>query len=54
MKKLSLIVFVVMLISISTAFVQTAKSGYKIANRIHLEGDGGYDYLNMDDATSRL
>ena len=43
-----------MLISISTVFAQTAKSGYKITNRIHLEGDGGYDYLTMDDATSRL
>lgn len=54
MRKLSLILSFVMLISVSTAFAQTAKSGYKIANRIHLEGDGGWDYLTMDDATSRL
>jgi DNA-binding beta-propeller fold protein YncE len=54
MKKPSLILSFVMLISISTAFTQTAKSGYKIANKIHLDGDGGYDYLTMDGATSRL
>ncbi len=54
MKKSTLILSFLMLISISTAFAQVAKSGYKIANKIHLDGDGGYDYLTIDDATSRL
>ena len=54
MKKPSLILSFVMLISINIAFTQVAKSGYKIVNKIHLEGDGGYDYLTMDGATSRL
>jgi DNA-binding beta-propeller fold protein YncE len=27
---------------------------YNIAQRIHLEGDGGWDYLNADDATGML
>jgi len=29
-------------------------SGYKIAQQIHLEGDGFWDYLNADDATGML
>jgi hypothetical protein len=29
-------------------------SGYKIVQKIHLEGDGGWDYLNADDATGML
>ena len=54
MKKSTLILSVLMLISISTAFAQVNKSVYKITNRIHLEGDGGWDYLAVDEATSRL
>jgi YVTN family beta-propeller protein len=30
------------------------KSSYKIVNRIHLEGEGGWDYLTMDDASGML
>jgi DNA-binding beta-propeller fold protein YncE len=30
------------------------KSEYKIANKFSLEGDGGWDYLTMDDSTGRL
>ena len=33
---------------------QNALSGYKIVQKIHLEGDGGWDYLNADDATGML
>jgi len=54
MKKMPLALILLMLINISTAFTQVAKTGYRISNRIHLEGDGGWDYLSMDDATSRL
>jgi DNA-binding beta-propeller fold protein YncE len=33
---------------------QNAPNGYKIVQQIHLEGDGGWDYLNADDATGML
>lgn len=32
----------------------TAQSGYKIANKIHLDGAGGWDYLNADTVNNRL
>ena len=54
MKKTPLVFILLMLINVSTAFTQVAKSGYRISNRIHLEGEGGWDYMSMDDATSRL
>jgi len=40
----------------SSLLTVQAKTGsnYKIANKIHLEGDGGWDYLYSDDATSML
>ena len=28
---------------------QTGPSGYKIVNKFHIEGDGGWDYLNVDE-----
>ena len=33
---------------------QNVPNGYKIVDQIHLEGDGGWDYLNADDATGML
>jgi YVTN family beta-propeller protein len=33
---------------------QNVDNGYKIAQQIHLEGDGFWDYLNADDATGML
>ena len=54
MKKSTLLASAFMLICLSTSFAQVSKSGYKIANKIHLDGDGGWDYLTVDDATSRL
>jgi DNA-binding beta-propeller fold protein YncE len=33
---------------------QTIQPGYKISNRIHLEGDGGWDYLTVDAPNNRL
>jgi DNA-binding beta-propeller fold protein YncE len=38
----------------SSISAQTPGSHYKIANRINVEGDGGWDYLAADDATGRL
>lgn len=31
-----------------------AQSGYKVVNQIRLEGDGGWDYLSVDEAAGRL
>jgi hypothetical protein len=33
---------------------QNLSGGYNILQRIHLEGDGSWDYLNADDATGML
>jgi DNA-binding beta-propeller fold protein YncE len=33
---------------------QNSSNGYKIVQKIHLEGDGFWDYLNADDATGML
>jgi YVTN family beta-propeller protein len=33
---------------------QTEPSGYKILNKFHIEGDGGWDYLNVDESTGRI
>ena len=33
---------------------QNAAGGYKVIQKIHLEGDGFWDYLNADDATGML
>ena len=48
--KLILLVYTT-LMSASLLFAQ---SEYKILNRIHLDGDGGWDYLTVDEATNRL
>ena len=33
---------------------QTESNGYKLVNKFHLEGDGGWDYLNVDETTGRI
>lgn len=33
---------------------QTEPSGYKMMNKFHIEGDGGWDYLNVDELTGRI
>jgi hypothetical protein len=38
----------------SNLFGQNAKSEYSIVNKIHLPGDGGWDYLSVDEAGARL
>ena len=38
----------------SVMYGQTNKSDYSIVNRIHLPGDGFWDYLTVDEAGSRL
>ena len=41
-------------LSLSGLNGQNASNGYKIVQKIHLEGDGFWDYLNADDATGML
>ncbi len=50
MKKVALAFTLVALISGKAI----SQSEYKIINRIHLEGDGGWDYLTVDEVTNRL
>jgi YVTN family beta-propeller protein len=51
MKKL--LVVIVCTLSIA-ATAQTNPSNYKIVNKIHLDGDAGWDYLVADDSTGHL
>ena len=59
MKKIILITFLVLtfLMQIS-CFAQDSdqpvKSQYRIANKIHLDGDNGWDYITCDETTNRL
>lgn len=51
------IMFAGCLILISCTFLlkaQTGVSQYRIANKFHVEGDGGWDYLNADESTGRI
>jgi DNA-binding beta-propeller fold protein YncE len=32
----------------------SAQSNYKIVNKIHVEGEGGWDYISVDEANSRV
>jgi len=47
---LSVICITVLLFSSNLLSAQ----GYKVVNQIHLEGDGGWDYLSVDEAAGRL
>jgi YVTN family beta-propeller protein len=51
------ITFAGCLIFMSCSFLlkaQTGASQYRIANKFHVEGDGGWDYLNADESTGRI
>src|SRR5205809_1123442 len=50
MKKLSFVICIVLL----TNNFSNAQSNYRILNKIPVEGDGGWDYLTVDDETGRL
>ncbi len=54
MKKISSIIYLSVFITLSLSISAQEKSSYKIINRIHLDGDGGWDYLTMDDAAGLL
>jgi YVTN family beta-propeller protein len=52
MKSLLSIICITVLFGSSN--LASAQSGYKVVNQIHLEGDGGWDYLSVDEAAGRL
>jgi len=55
MKKINSFVCLLLIFSgIISVNAQSVKPEYKISNRIHLDGDGGWDYLTADAATDRL
>jgi YVTN family beta-propeller protein len=54
MKSSGIMMGLIMLVSMSLSYGQTPASKYRIANKIHVDGEGGWDYLTMDDSTSRL
>jgi DNA-binding beta-propeller fold protein YncE len=52
MKNLLSIICITVLFS--SGNLLSAQPGYKVVNQIHLEGDGGWDYLTVDEAAGRL
>ncbi len=48
------IIICILLLSSLSCNAQGVKSNYKINNKFTVEGDGGWDYLAIDEATSRL
>lgn len=52
MKKLNYLIICIALLGFLT--ISKAQSSYKIANKIKVEGDGGWDYLISDETTGRL
>ena len=52
MKKVSLTLLSIALMMSSTCLL--AQSNYKAGNKIHVEGDGGWDYLNVDEVNGRI
>jgi YVTN family beta-propeller protein len=55
MKNISIFIGCLILISGSISMkAQTGSSQYRIANKFHVEGDGGWDYLNADESTGRI
>jgi len=55
MKKIYVFIACLTLISGSIALkAQTGSSLYRIANKFHVDGDGGWDYLNADESTGRI
>lgn len=55
MKKIGSLLCVILLVCSSVIVnAQATKPAYKITNRIHLGGAGGWDYLTVDEAAGRL
>lgn len=54
MKKINIIATCFLLVSNFGCIAQTPKSTYKIVNKFSVEGEGGWDYIAMDENTDRL
>ncbi len=54
MKKKYLLISLLFLLSLQQSFSQFSQLKYQIINKISLKGDGGWDYLCVDDSASRL
>jgi len=55
MKKSALLVICsLQLLPLNHCFSQTGKPQYKVTDKIHLDGDGGWDYLTADESGGRL
>jgi DNA-binding beta-propeller fold protein YncE len=54
MKKIIFILSILAGLIHTGSIAQSAKTNYKIANRFAVEGDGGWDYLAMEEHTGRL
>jgi YVTN family beta-propeller protein len=52
MKKTFFTISLAALIISSSSLI--AQSSYKIVNKIHVEGDGGWDYLNVDEINGKI
>ncbi|HLN71886.1 MAG TPA: hypothetical protein VK205_01240 [Prolixibacteraceae bacterium] len=50
----NLLSFICIIVLLSNSYQVIAQPGYKIINKIHLEGDGGWDYLFVDESSGRL
>ncbi len=53
-KNLSIVLFIPLLIGFSDCFAQTDNGGYTVVNKISLPGDGGWDYLAVEEPAGRL
>ena len=54
MKKFGFVLSCLILAGFSVSFSQVSSSKYVISNKIHVDGEGGWDYLAVDDVASRL
>lgn len=54
MKKIFYIISCILLAANIFCFGQNETSKYKVANKFFVEGDGGWDYLTIDENTGRL
>ena len=51
MKKTAILIICTLHLSIfNFCLLQTAQAQYKIVDKIHIDGDGGWDYLTIDES----
>lgn len=55
MRKTTFLICILLLLGLTVSLhAQSPASQYKTANKIHLEGNDGWDYLTVDDSSGRL